>query len=210
MSTYINSHALQLLLLHEPSPSPLFSTLASLPSCHALPPTCTNLPTLTIKLLIWGEAENGWVRHPDSYSSPPPSDYTTLEYSSDCNGYKAGICQVPCKLTHLMPTATSQDRIHHEVHFKNGQTTKLLLPLLSLIKNLKATSQAWKLGDLWHSVYNHVSFLFSHAQNQVDIYITSHNICVAHKSPLCYIRVVLSSTVKYYFFFLSQCIKEEY
>lgn len=109
-----------------------------------------------------------------------------------------------------MPIANSQNRIHQEVHFKNGQPTQLLSLPLSLIKNWKATSQAWKQGDLWNTVYSHVNVLPFHSQSQVDICTTSHNFCLADKSPLHYIRVALSSTVKYYFFILSQCIKEKH
>lgn len=108
--------------------------------------TLTHLhqPPRTIKLLMWDEAEeveSGILFHILPLLLP---DSMTLEHSSDCDGDKAGIYQVPYVLTCLMPTANSQDRILHEVHFKNVRTTQLCLCQISLIKNWKATSQAWK------------------------------------------------------------------
>lgn len=108
--------------------------------------TLTHLhqPPRTIKLLMWDEAEevdSGILFHILPLLLP---DSMTLEHSSDCDGDKASIYQVLYVLTCLMPTANSQDRILHEVHFKNVRTTQLCLCQISLIKNWKATSQAWK------------------------------------------------------------------
>lgn len=141
MSAYINSHSFQLLLSHEPSPSPLSSTPAILylPSVHSHPPAPTSPHYQTADGDEAEEVESGVLFHIPPLLLP---DSVTLEHSSDCDGDKAGIYQVPYVLTCLMPTANSQDRILHEVHFKNVQTTQVCLCQISLIKSWKATSQA--------------------------------------------------------------------